>query len=42
VIDIFNAAGERPAEDILGRVVRVTLGGKEYELPVLTISARAS
>jgi hypothetical protein len=29
----------RPAGDILSRVVRVTLGGKEYELPVRSIKA---
>lgn len=36
MIDIFSA--ERPAEDVLGRVVRITLGGTEYELTVLTIA----
>jgi hypothetical protein len=35
VIDLF---GGRPAEDILGRVARITLAGVEYELPVLTIA----
>jgi hypothetical protein len=34
MIDIF---GERPAEDILSRTVRLTLAGTEYTLPVLTI-----
>lgn len=35
MLDIF---GGRPAEDVLSRVCRVTLGGKEYELTVLTIA----
>lgn len=32
-------APTRPAEDVLSRVVRVTLGGKTYELPVRSIRA---
>jgi hypothetical protein len=34
MIDIF---GERPAEDILSRTVRLRLAGAEYTLPVLMI-----
>lgn len=30
---------DRPAGDILGRVVRVTLGGRVYEMPVRSIRA---
>jgi hypothetical protein len=29
----------RPAEDVLSRVVRITLGGTEYQLPVRSIRA---
>lgn len=36
MIDVF---AERPAGDILSRVVRVTLGGQEYALPVRSIRA---
>lgn len=36
MIELF--AAERPAEDILSRVVRISLAGVEYELPVLTIA----
>lgn len=38
MIDFASATG-RPAGDILSRVVRVTLGGKTYELPVRSIKA---
>lgn len=35
---MLNVFTDRPAEDILGRVVHVTLGGQVYDLPVLTIA----
>ena len=37
MLDVFDLTAARPAGDILSRVVRVTIGGKEYELPVRSI-----
>jgi hypothetical protein len=40
VIDVFSEGfAGRPAGDILSRVVRVSLGGQTYELPVRSIKA---
>jgi hypothetical protein len=40
VIDVFSeSTTARPAGDVLSRVVRVTLGGQTYELPVRSIKA---
>lgn len=39
MIDVFSEAAGRPAGDILSRVVRVSLGGQTYELPVRSIKA---
>lgn len=37
MLDILEADPRRPAGDILSRVVRVVLGGREYQLPVRSI-----
>lgn len=41
MIDIFKEGprAPRPAGDILSRLVRITIGGTEYELPVRSIKA---
>lgn len=36
---MLDVIAKRPAEDLIGRVVRVTLGGQTYELPVRSIRA---
>lgn len=38
-LDISQLLGERSAQDIIAGVVRVRLGGLEYQLPVLSIAA---
>lgn len=38
-LDFTELLGERSAQDILAGVVRVRLGGLEYQLPVLSIAA---